>query len=750
MTRIILGFLAAVALPTAALAGPLFDPFLERFQVGTYADALEVALDRGFPADLLEPIQVDSVWVGAAVRVLEDPRATGAPWLTRRLAEHLMPPDRAAKWYADQLAVVRSLGGTPLSGRTDWFLADRLALLAFNLIVAGDHQGAAALCRRLRDTGSQLGLTPREILVWDLRVRMLDGRQEPSTDRAPAIWEHMLPLGPFDAGNAWAVWAAHCRDLGADPLPPVQEPEVLGKFLGGLGRHWIEPAQLYGSTLPDDYKAALGALMFRRTDLARHFELYPAPPAAFDLQGWWVRGMRMHLKGQAGPYEELAARPDLDPGWSMDVLRRASEVRLLKDQWPAGLANLDRALALAGADEGTRSLRRRLRQWTEQALVLALAKGDVAGARAIAELGRRHLKDRQLADFEREIGHWLPLLAGEPPSDAPAADGPRAAGQTLVETGRAPDLAPADSLLVGAFLEASERSLWELWYRWGLTLADPAAVTGIKRDRAILYRDALRAGSTAAAREDSALAIVALRFRGRPEADILLRQALDRDVGRVSDWAVAPDPSPIPGLAARLKGSELDRHALLGFALAAGDMRGILAVAVVLEGRGLSAAEKMRFQYPLPQDGPIRNAIAAAGSPPALLLAVARNESLFEPSVRSRAGALGWMQIMPFHYQDRGARPGANNWRCPGVSITRGDGLLVENRRRYGGDPYLAVAAYNAGPQAASRWREQLGGDPTRDVYLAWIGYPETRHYVEKVLIDRHIYDWIIAGKDSP
>ena len=89
---------------------------------------------------------------------------------------------------------------------------------------------------------------------------------------------------------------------------------------------------------------------------------------------------------------------------------------------------------------------------------------------------------------------------------------------------------------------------------------------------------------------------------------------------------------------------------------------------------------------------------------------------------------------------------GANNWRHPGVSISRGDGLLVENGKRYGDDPYRGVAAYNAGPGAASRWDKQLGGGADRDIYLAWIGYPETRHYVDKVLIDREIYDWLIRG----
>jgi soluble lytic murein transglycosylase len=188
-------------------------------------------------------------------------------------------------------------------------------------------------------------------------------------------------------------------------------------------------------------------------------------------------------------------------------------------------------------------------------------------------------------------------------------------------------------------------------------------------------------------------------------------------------------------------------HAALGFALATGDMRGILALAYEIPGSGLTQEEKRRFLYPLPAEGPIQQAILAAKTEPALILAVARNESLFEPAVRSRAGALGWMQIMPFHFQDRGAKPGHEHWAMPAVSIGKGDQLLEENRRRYDGDPYLTLAAYNAGPGAADRWLRQLGGEATPEIYLAWIGYTETRRYVEKVLIDREIYDWILTGQ---
>ncbi len=75
-----------------------------------------------------------------------------------------------------------------------------------------------------------------------------------------------------------------------------------------------------------------------------------------------------------------------------------------------------------------------------------------------------------------------------------------------------------------------------------------------------------------------------------------------------------------------------------------GDMHGVLSVAAVLEGTGLTRDQKRYFLYPLPATGPVLDALLAAENDPALLLAIARNESAFEPAVRSRAGALGFMQ----------------------------------------------------------------------------------------------------------
>jgi soluble lytic murein transglycosylase len=133
------------------------------------------------------------------------------------------------------------------------------------------------------------------------------------------------------------------------------------------------------------------------------------------------------------------------------------------------------------------------------------------------------------------------------------------------------------------------------------------------------------------------------------------------------------------------------------------------------------------------------------------MLATARNESLFDPAVRSRAGALGWLQIMPFHYTFAARQPGRAHWSHAATSLAKATQLMSSGAQRYGADPYRMLAAYNAGPKAVDRWDRQLGGDADRATFLAWIGYAETRRYVEKVLIDREIYDWILSeGAAAP
>jgi hypothetical protein len=288
--------------------------------------------------------------------------------------------------------------------------------------------------------------------------------------------------------------------------------------------------------------------------------------------------------------------------------------------------------------------------------------------------------------------------------------------------------------------------------RWGLGLAS-AGDGGSARGRD--YRTGL-AGlerrEPGRARFATTCAVVGRKLAGTTLVGPLAGWLLTEDVYRLTEGAARPVPSPVPALVGRLRrggaGRELlTQHALLGFSLATGDARGVLAVAVGLRSTGhLTVAEKRLFLYPLPGPGPVRDALAQTPLEPALLLAVARNESAFEPAARSRAGALGWVQIMPFHFRARGiGGPAAEHWSQPARSLAIGGELLVENLRRYDGDPYRTLAAYNAGPGAVARWVRQLGGRSDPDLFLVWIGYPETRRYVAKVLVDRELYREILG-----
>jgi len=120
---------------------------------------------------------------------------------------------------------------------------------------------------------------------------------------------------------------------------------------------------------------------------------------------------------------------------------------------------------------------------------------------------------------------------------------------------------------------------------------------------------------------------------------------------------------------------------------------------------------------------------------PALVIGLMRQESRFEPQIRSRSGAIGLMQIMPDTGSWIASKKGVNSYNLdrPENNINFGTWYLDYTHSRYGNNSMLAVASYNAGPGAVGRWVEARGvGDP--DEFVNNIPYDETRDYVSKVL----------------
>jgi soluble lytic murein transglycosylase len=167
-------------------------------------------------------------------------------------------------------------------------------------------------------------------------------------------------------------------------------------------------------------------------------------------------------------------------------------------------------------------------------------------------------------------------------------------------------------------------------------------------------------------------------------------------------------------------------------------------------GSGALRDKPSRDAYLLAYPRPYRQWVEAAAAEfslsPALLWAVMREESRFQPAVVSRVGALGLMQIMPATGKSIAAaletEPGGDELLSPEVNIRFGAYYLRDMLERFGNDLDMALAAYNAGPANARRWsRSALGQEPYG--FPAAVGFAETREYITKVREGYLIYRWL-------
>lgn len=156
--------------------------------------------------------------------------------------------------------------------------------------------------------------------------------------------------------------------------------------------------------------------------------------------------------------------------------------------------------------------------------------------------------------------------------------------------------------------------------------------------------------------------------------------------------------------------------------------------------------------YPRPYADVVRAAEKRHELPSNLVYALMRQESGFRPSVVSPAKAVGLMQMIP---------PTARNvakelnveyepmlMHSPAYNIRFGSYYLRKVLDTFGGNMALALAAYNAGPSAVSRWLES-GENLPLDVFVARIPYGETRGYVGRVLGNLARYAYLEGGESA-
>jgi soluble lytic murein transglycosylase len=125
-----------------------------------------------------------------------------------------------------------------------------------------------------------------------------------------------------------------------------------------------------------------------------------------------------------------------------------------------------------------------------------------------------------------------------------------------------------------------------------------------------------------------------------------------------------------------------------------------------------------------------------------LVYALIRAESGFAPAIKSGAGAIGLMQMMPATAKLTAREKGDFNPQrltVPEYNIRLGTKHLHDLMKEHNGDVVYMAAAYNAGSGALERWKKSFKG-LKKDEFIESIPYQETRDYVKKVYASAAIY----------
>jgi soluble lytic murein transglycosylase len=150
--------------------------------------------------------------------------------------------------------------------------------------------------------------------------------------------------------------------------------------------------------------------------------------------------------------------------------------------------------------------------------------------------------------------------------------------------------------------------------------------------------------------------------------------------------------------------------------------------------------------FPRPHIDAVTEEAARQGVEPALIYAVMREESAFDPDAVSPANAYGLMQLISPTARRFGKELGLPYDRralaTPRVNIALGSRVLSNYQSYFPADPLLAIPGYNAGPGMPKRWAKD-SPSVDFDLWVELIPYRETRRYTKRVLASRGAYSFL-------
>lgn len=172
-----------------------------------------------------------------------------------------------------------------------------------------------------------------------------------------------------------------------------------------------------------------------------------------------------------------------------------------------------------------------------------------------------------------------------------------------------------------------------------------------------------------------------------------------------------------------------------------------LLLVLALVGVGIYQAYffLLKKAYPIEYEDIVIQETAKYEIEPSLVYAVIRSESSFQPKAKSKAGAMGLMQLTPetFQWLQSKVKPEEplddSALNDPEINIRYGVYLLYLLRRQYDDDT-VVLCAYNAGMGNVNRWLSNTQTSSDGET-LTSIPIEETRNYVDRVLKSKEMYE---------
>ena len=201
-------------------------------------------------------------------------------------------------------------------------------------------------------------------------------------------------------------------------------------------------------------------------------------------------------------------------------------------------------------------------------------------------------------------------------------------------------------------------------------------------------------------------------------------------------------PDELKALAEESSSVEMRRFVLAGYASADAWYDAIVTATHMEKSGQIGHDVAERVRYPRAYWDLFSSASTRLALDPYLVLALSRQESLFNPRATSSSNARGLMQLIPSTARKMATQQGMDTDQIrlydPSVNVQLGTTYLKNLFEMFHGDEFHAVAAYNGGENAVMKWLAKSPGPD--DEWVENIAYKETRDYVKKVIGGRREY----------